>query len=400
MCLINSTLPRLIVPQYLSILMLVVATGMAVRHPTPSIQRGSLHWVTGYWHGPRTVGELPAAEIEYSALTHVVHYALIPNSDGSFEPKSLQAVTKYAHELISTAHQNRVRVLLGVTQTTYGGDYAGATRPSVMPRFIANILRIVDQYGYDGVDIDWEPNIEPASFIAFVPALRKALDAQSPKLELTGAFWEAPWYLIRVQDAFDQINIMAYDNCGPSDGFSWYNAALYNTGVRMRRTVDWRVRQFTSVIPSRKLGLGIPFYGYVWSGGTGTSTGGVSRPGQRWRSPPAMHPMDYREILTDPTLWHARYQRRDEAAGNVPFLSIERHDSQKDVFVTYDDEISVSRKVLYAKAHSLGGIMIYELSGDYLPDQPRPHPLLDAVQDAAGPLLDPQRILKTAVASR
>jgi len=397
---INFTLLRPLVPQYFSILMLVIIAGVAVGHPGPSVQRDSLHWVTGYWHSPRTASELPAAEIEYSALTHVVHYALIPNSDGSFEPKSLQAVTKYAHELVSTAHQNGVRVLLGVTQTTYGGDYAGATRPSVMPRFIANILRIVDQYGYDGVDIDWEPNIEPASFIAFVPALRKALDAQSPNLELTGAFWEAPPYLIRVQDAFDQINIMAYDNCAPGDGFSWYNAALYNTGIRRRRTVDWRVRQFTSVIPSRKLGLGIPFYGYVWSGGTGTSTGGVSRPGQRWRTPPAMHPMDYREILTDPALWDARYQRRDEAAGKVPFLSIDRHDSQKDMFVTYDDEISVSRKVLYAKAHSLGGIMIYELSGDYLPDQSKPHPLLDAVHAAAGPLLDPQCILMTAVASR
>jgi chitinase len=352
------------------------------------VHRGRLHWVTGYWRNPVNEQSLPVADIGYSALTHIVHYSLNPNADGSFEAHSLAAVTKYAAELVFTAHRHGVKVLLGVTQTTYGGDYAGATRDKVMPVFLANILQIVNRYGYDGVDIDWEPQIEPGRLIAFVCALRKELDAQSRPLELTGAFWEAPWYLVKVKSAFDQINIMSYDNCAPSDGFSWHNAALYNEGNPWRRTVDWRVRKFLSVIPREKLGLGIPFYGYVWSGGRGTTTGGVTRPGQHWTSAPVMRSLDFREIVSSHALWLASYRRRDQAAGDVPFLSIDQPDPANDKFVTYDDPLSVSRKVAYARAQSLGGIMIYELSGDYLPNRTRRHPLLDAIAIDATPAGD------------
>ncbi len=382
------------------VLLVGLAVALALLSDAQPKERSSFHWVTGYWRNPVDERSLRPAGIGYSGLTHVVHYALIPNSDGSFEAHSLAAVTEYAGELISAAHAQRVKVLLGVTQTTYGGDYAGATRDNIMPAFLANIMRIVNRYGYDGVDIDWEPEIAPSRFMAFVCALRKELDAQSRPLELTGAFWEAPWYLVQVQRAFDQINIMAYDNCAPADGFSWHNAALYNEGYRPRRGVNWRVRQFLSAISSEKLGLGIPFYGYAWSGGRGASTGGVTRPGQRWTSPPAMNALDFREIVNAPDLWCPRYQRRDKAAGDVPYLSIDRPGSAHDMFVTYDDEISVGRKVAYARTHSLGGIMIYDLSGDYLPDRPHPHPLLDAVAAATGPPVNSHLPANTAETSR
>lgn len=91
--------------------------------------------------------------------------------------------------------------------------------------------------------------------------------------------------------------------------------------------------------------------------------------------------MDYRKIIADPTMWQDSYKQRDWTGG-VPYLSIDRPGSDNDVFVTYEDEVSVAQKVTYASSRGLGGVMIYELSADYLPGQVPNHPLLEAVKNA------------------
>jgi len=351
-------------------------------HPVRSPRR--LSWTTGYWHSPPAWGDLPVSAIDYSALTHITHYALLPNRDGTFEPQSLQYITDYAASLIRAAHQNGVKVLLSVAETPSGGDCARATKPAILAQFISNLMNLVEAYGYDGIDLDWETNVNPRQFTHLVRRLRERLDVRTPKGLLTGAFWESTPYLARMQDAFDQINVMTYDNCSPAEGFSWHNSALYGAGGRKRRTVASRMEQFAARIDRSRLGIGIPFYGYIWTGGAGSPTGGVTLPGQTWTVAPNMRPRDYRLIVSDPSLWRDAYKRRQEVAGNVPYLSIDRPGAESDVFVTYEDEISVSEKVRYAKTRGLGGVMIYELSGDYFPDRCTKHPLLQSVKTAMG----------------
>ena len=79
-------------------------------HPVRPAQR--LSWATGYWHSPPAWGGLPVSAIDYSALTHIIHYAVLPNSDGTFEPQSLKYITDYAADLTRAAHQNGVQVLI------------------------------------------------------------------------------------------------------------------------------------------------------------------------------------------------------------------------------------------------------------------------------------------------
>ena len=340
-----------------------------------------LSWVTGYWFSPPVYGRLPVSKIDYSALTHIIHYAVLPSSDGTLESKSLGNITAYASDLIQTSHQNGVQVLLGVGQTASGGDFKNATSPDNLDNFISNIMSVVDLYGYDGVDIDWENGIDTGRFTNLVNGLRTQLDARPTRGLLTGAFWNVCCSIDTLQDAFDQINVMTYDNCAISEGFSSYNSPLYNSGDPRRRTVDWRIRQFIAKIQPAKLGLGIPFYGYVWRGGSGAPTGGITAPGQSWTSPPTMTAIDYRNLVSNASLWQDSYKRRD-LPGGVPYLSIDLPGSNDDVFVTYEDEISVAKKVAYASSLGLGGVMIYELSADYLSGQEPSHPLLEAIKNA------------------
>ncbi|MBV9226845.1 MAG: glycoside hydrolase family 18 protein [Acidobacteriaceae bacterium] len=347
------------------------------------VNERKIGWVTGYWYSPSVWGGLPVKDIEFSALTHVIHCGPTPNADGTFEEKSLQYVRDYAGELVRTAHRHNVKVLLCMGQFRAANTYTCAARPEHLGTFVSNIIELMDAYGYDGVDLDWESGVDPQQFMNLVGALRSRLNARNPRGLLTGAFWESTWYLAKVQNDFDQINVMTYDECSPGDGFSWHNAALYRGPHLRRRSVDWRIRQFTSSIPAAKLGLGLPFYGYLWEGGAGTPTGGVTGPGQEWKSAPTMRLCNFRDLISNPLLWQAAYKRRDQSAGNVPYLSVDRPGSAKDSFVTYDDEISLAEKVRYAKNNRLGGLMIWELSADYMPHGAIKHPLLKSVKDAA-----------------
>ena len=89
-------------------------------NPVRPAQR--LSWATGYWHSPPAWGGLPVSAIDYSALTHIIHYAVLPNNDGTFESQSLKYITDYADDLIRAARQNGVKVLISVAQTESGGD--------------------------------------------------------------------------------------------------------------------------------------------------------------------------------------------------------------------------------------------------------------------------------------
>jgi chitinase len=353
--------------------LLVICGGLAER-PEHAAER-KLAWVTGYWYSPPVWGGLPVADIDYSALTHIVHRGLRPLRDGSFDPMSLKYLTDYAPDLIGTAHRKGVKVLVSVAQQAPDDELRSASSTSALNRLVSNVMTLVRTYGYDGVDIDWENNVEPRGFGRLVAAVRGQLDEMHPRGVMTGAFWEPAAYLVDHQKLLDQINVMTYDLCSPGDGASWYNAAVHDPRGEGRRTVDWRLGQFAAVLDTPRLGLGIPFYGYVW-------TGSITKAGETWRTPPTMRPIDYRHLVTDRRRWHAENLHRDAEAGDVPWLSLPPLGSTPGEFITYDDEISVARKVEYAQSHGLGGVMIWELSADYFPDRTPKHPLMRAVKGA------------------
>jgi chitinase len=250
--------------------------------------------------------------------------------------------------------------------------------------------------GYDGIDLDWEPisASDAAPFTNLVNALRSALNAfPEPKL-LTAAvqpyssFGEpantVPAIITSVQSRFDQINLMTYDLSGAYSGWvTWFNSPLYDGGYRFSSTgglvpsVNGAVSLFLSNGTSpTKLGIGIPFYGYIWSGGAGTPTGGASLPRQSWTTAPATTPASFKEIMSSD--YQTNLYQWDDAA-QAAYLSINNSGSANDRFISYDDERACASKVSYARNRGLGGVMIWELAQDHTAG---PDPLLQAVKEA------------------
>jgi chitinase len=354
-------------------------------------------WVTAYY--PKAAQEvMPVPEIDFGVVTHIVQFALTPNSDGSLNVAGITTSQTNAAELVQRAHAAGRKALICVGGADSGSGFQGASAPSHRAAFIVNLIRSMNAGNYDGIDLDWEP-VPAADFHQFtnlVLELRAALDLLPTRKLLTAAVSAYPPYgdapdseckmLAALQPYFDQINIMTYDISGPYAGWvTWFNSPIYDGGWRFPSTerllpsLDGAVKNFiTNGVNPAKLGVGVAFYGDVWIGGMGTSTGGVSLPRESWQSPPIVTQLPYSEIME--TYYKPEFYHWDEKA-QAAYLSLKKPDAPNGGFVSYDDEHTCGAKISFARQNGLGGVMIWQLGQGHRANFPegRRDPLINAI---------------------
>jgi len=342
---------------------------------------------------------MPASNIDFTALTHVIHFSVIPNTDGTLDSSANGVTLDNSTDIVTRAHAAGKPVIICVGGADSEADFEAATTNAILPVFINNLTNFMATRDYDGVDIDWEPlttNDAPL-FTNLVYSLRSALNHFSGHKLLTVAAGAYPPYgdpptneyrmFADLQNQFDQINIMTYDLSGPYEGWvTWFNSPIYDGGYRFPSTgglvpsVNGAVSNFivNGVSPSR-LGIGIAFYGDVWEGGSGASTGGVTQPRQSWAdtNAPTMTDTTYASIIAS---YYQTFLYHWDTNAQAAWLSITNANPNDDMFISYDDQRTCESKVSYARNEGLGGVMIWELSQDFQKGQPQP--LLLAVKEA------------------
>jgi chitinase len=346
---------------------------------------------TAYYAAWNQWGHMPASEVDFSALSHVIHFAVVPNTDGTLDDEINGVIPAHSADVVARAHAAGTKVIISLGGAGSAPGFRAACAPDKLPSFIRNISTLMSSRGYDGVDLDWEP-LEAADatlFTNLVNGLRAALDNVAPRPLLTAAVATQPELLAGLQQQFDQIHLMTYDLAGPWPGWvTWFNAPVSNGGYLFPSTgkpvpsADGILNNFLGAgVDARKLAIGIDFYGRVWSGGTGTSTGGAALPRQPWSTAPSMTYQAYHRIMTD---FHQPQRHFWDEAAQAAYLSIDNAGSANDKFISYDDPATCQAKVRHATKRGLGGLMIFELGGGYRPDQPagRREPLLQAVKQA------------------
>ena len=352
-------------------------------------------WTTAYYPGYEQVYSMPASNIDFTALTHVIHFCLIPNPDGTLDAAGNNITSNGSTDLVTRAHAAGKKALICVGGAGSQTLFESATSSTNLNTFVTNIVSFVSTYNYDGVDIDWEPldASNATNFPKFINALHTALTAAKSGLLLTAATASEPAFFAPLQNQFDQINVMTYDMLGNSTGWvTWFNAPIYNGGYRFAINgnlipcADTLIGSFISAgVASSKLNIGIAFYGDVETGAAGTSTGGATQPLQSWTTSPTVESVSYNVIMSG--YYQSNLYHWDPAA-EAPYLSITNSNPANDMFISYDDQRSCQAKVSYARNNKLGGVMIWELGQDHqagLPD-----PLLAAVKQAVatpGPII-------------
>lgn len=358
-------------------LMLLLSAGIFL----PPASRAAL-WCTAYFVGYDDGNTMDPSNIDFSVVTHVVHFSVIPNADGSLDPDSNGITPEASAALISVAHAANRKALICV-----GGqdsvNFQSACSNANLGNFVSNLTNFMASRGYDGIDIDWEPYEDSNGpfFSNLVVQLRTALNTMNPRPLLTTALplptpWDAsalPALMASLTNQFDQINLQTYDLSGPYPGWiTWHNSAIYDNGQTLPGnltvpSVNGAVMRFISAgVPAAKLGLGITFHGQLWTG--------EAVPTQPLTSSPTMNPITYNQILAtysaSPHFW-------DQGA-QAPYISLTNSDPNQSIFISYDDTRAVEGKVSYARDQGLGGMIIWELKQDHTSTSP--DPLLNAVK--------------------
>ncbi len=346
-------------------------------------------WCTAYYPGWEQ-GAMPASSMDFSAVTHIIHFSLVPNSNATLDSSANSISSANSADIVSHAHAAGKKVLICVGGADSQAGFQGATTAANRGTFITNLVNFMSSRGYDGIDIDWEA-LDPSDanqYTNFVNGLRTALNTINPRPLLTAAIASPPTppsLIASVQAQFDQINLMTYDLSGPYPGWvTWFNAPIYDGGYTFPSTgglvpsADGMVNSVTQAgVPSGKLGIGIAFYAWIWSGGAGTSTGGAALPRQSWTTAPSTTQISYNSLIS--TYYQSNLYHWDVPA-QAAYLSIDNSGSNADKFISYDDIRTCQSKVSYARNRHLGGVMIWELAQDHHNGQP--DPLLQSVKQA------------------
>jgi len=332
---------------------------------------GQTPWVTAYYAGWTKWNARPVdiPQIDFTCATHWVFFTLSPSSDGTFSGSGSGIDAARHTEFVNAVHAQGKLAIIGTGG--WGSDYTGAVTNRATS--IAYLTNLMTTYGYDGVDIDWEPvpSGQYTNFATWVRDLKTAMVAIKPNAVLTAAGFTYDQALVNSRQYLDQINLMTYDMSGPWPGWvSWHNSAIYNGGAVFPSTggplpaIDLSVNQYIQGgVAASKIGFGIEFYGYVWSGVTAPQQTGFGT---------VRSTVPYFEIMDT---YGGRALLWDQAAQAAYYATSSQ-------FVSFDAETTLSVKARYCQQKGLGGVIIYEVAGGYRHGQSVPDRLLKATKAA------------------
>jgi len=343
--------------------------------------------------------------IPYDKLTFINYAFFKPESDGNISLTDSWAdenlllgemdwstnTRKEETSIIYQSHAHGVKILASIGGWTLSNNFPGiAADASKRSNFAHNCAELIRTYGFDGIDIDWEypgyaehngtPD-DKQNFNLLLQAIRDTLDAlgnaTGKYYYLTAALPADPDKIdnidvATISDILDMLNIMTYDFHGAWDPITNHNSPLYAPAQGDPEfCVDAAYRNYIAAgAPKEKINLGAPFYGRSFAGGTelfGSHDGQADT--QTWSEDDGM-PLYYNILGKWSSVGAVRYW--DDQA-KVPYAIYNGG------FLSYDDSLSIALKASYVVEKGANGLIIWEITGDYLEDGSTP--LLDAINN-------------------
>jgi|GEM_PF-5478796 len=287
----------------------------------------------------------------------------------------------YIGQLAQLTKENDVSFMLSVggrAVSLEGGFAAATATPERLNAFTNELINMMLEYGFDGIDLNWqfpENEEQQTHFVALVKQLREKLTETGAKTNryyqlsaaVTGNYQKMEYVAPgEIHPYLDFFNVMTHDLTETWENETGHRSPMYApvAAKDSKLTVSAALDEYVNVyqVPKHKLIMGMGYYSKGWFGVESAAVGAsaIGAAIGLWD--------DQQNDRTGLNAWF-HMKEKEQDAGNivswdevakVPYL----YDPATQEFFTYENPQSIQYKVDYILENGYGGAMIWELSQD------------------------------------
>ncbi|KAL4723086.1 hypothetical protein ACLX1H_010327 [Fusarium chlamydosporum] len=339
--------------------------------------------VIGYYEAWSTLKRpclaMAPEEIPFGMYTHIIF------SFATINPKTFTVSAADSHTEYIMSRIDAIKVLQpdikiwvalggwafndpGPTQSTFSDLAASSEHTNT---FLESLSKMMDKYGFDGVDIDWEYPVtddrhgKPADYknaVKFMKKIRAKMNTlkKAVSMALPASYWYLQGFDIQsLESTLDWFNIMTYDVHGSWDIDNkwtgpWVNSHTNMTEIQMGLDLFWR----DGISPS-KITMGMGFYSRTFT----LTDPKCSSPGCRISS--AGNPgrcSDTAGVLLHPEI--EDIIKKKKLSPQLDRKAAVKMVSWDNQWASFDDLVTWRLKTNIARSQCIEGFMVWAISHD------------------------------------
>lgn len=266
-------------------------------------------------------------------------------------------------KIIPQAHKRGDWVVMSIAPDS---DWVTLCNPDngLVDKFCDNIINAINEYGFDGVDIDWEcpTSSQKTWFTNLAKTLYAKVKKNNPNhivsAAIGGGRWQPPYYdMTNSVKYLDFVNMMTYGMTSSSGQYhnSLYKNSSYKDSANkcgytlVSCSIAESIEIYDSYnVPHSKIIVGLAFYGIKQSREYDSSTNTY---GSWGKGGSIFYTSIKNNYLNNPDYTYVY----DTRCG-VPYLI----SKDRTVFISFDDVRSIKEKCNYVLDRKIGGVMYWE----------------------------------------
>lgn len=233
--------------------------------------------------------------------------------------------------------------------------------------FAVSTKELLDYFNADGIDLDWEyPAVagypghpyslgDKANFTALIKMLRRKLGRQKEISFAAGGLSnciDSSFEWKKVMKKADKVNLMSYDLVHGYSTQTGHHTPLYSNDIQKESTANAVDKMIAAGVPASKIIIGAAIYARFFEVADTLNNG-------LYRAATFRYGVSYKSIYDSLDIANG-YVKYFDSTAMAPFA----FNAARRMFVTYDDSVSIGKKMQYIKQKKLGGIMYWQIMDD------------------------------------